>query len=57
MLPFSKSEQNQILFHPVDSFTFFPLRLLAMLFLRTDEVYVPARGARRGLSRANLGWV
>lgn len=34
-----------------------PPRLLASLFLRTEEVYVPARGARRGVSRANLTWV
>lgn len=51
VLPFSKSEQNQVLFHPVDSFAFFsPPRLLASsLFLRTDKVDVPTRGARRGV--------
>lgn len=64
VLPFSKSEQNQVLFHPVDSFAFPPPpRLLAsLLFLRTDR-FMFLRGesggceqGQPGLGRRRLGW-
>lgn len=57
VLPFSKSEQNQVWFHPVDSVAFPtpPPRLLASsFFLKPDQVDVPLKGDRRGASRADL---
>lgn len=59
MLPFLKSEQNQVLFYPLDSFCPFPHQelLASLLFLRTVKVDVSVRGARRGMGRTGLALV
>lgn len=48
VLPFSKSEQNQVLFHPVDSFAFFSPKIIGIIVIfKNRKIHVPARGVRR----------
>lgn len=49
VLPFSKSEQNQVLFHPVDSFAFPPPpKIIGIIVIfKNRQIHVPARGVRR----------
>lgn len=37
VLPFSKSEQNQVLFHPVDSVAFFPPEIISIIIIFKDR--------------------